>query len=65
MQEALDTLPDDVRTITVEAIAEEMGVHPRTVRRQLTKAGIQVIYPTRQPRVRLLDYKRHLTGTEA
>lgn len=66
MKAAPNTLPEDVATIALETIAENEGCTPRTVRRNLEKAGIRVIYAaSRRPSVLVADYRRHLTGTEA
>lgn len=64
---AANTLPEDVTTITLEAIAENEGCSTRTIRRNLEKARIRVVYAaSRRPSVLMADYRRHLAGsTEA
>jgi|EndMetStandDraft_5_1072996.scaffolds.fasta_scaffold01106_2 hypothetical protein len=56
-------LPDELAMISLKAIAEAGGVTPRTVRRQLEKAGVAIVRLTpTSPMVLRQDFERFIAA---
>jgi hypothetical protein len=54
-------IPDELRTYPLKVVAKALGRHERSLRRQLDKQGIPVVYPTeRTPSLTYAGYKQLL-----